>query len=219
MSAPAGLAVAEDLALLSPREQGRRQLLTIFPFGFGVGEWLELRCLDCSVEPSRPGPRHYYRSITALVEQALLYRSQWDVFFGVGLRRCAVTNNITACPHQIKGLDHVSRLSVAWGDFDVRSEGEPDKPHASRDELVEKLTGAPLPPRMLVGSGMGVHGYWSLAAPTTDLARVAAINRSIRDRFDGDNVIDAARILRVAGTFNHKHGKPLPVTLLMCRDE
>ena len=219
VSAESPLRPTGELPRLSPREQARKQLLTIFPFGFAIGEWVELRCLDCSVEPARPGPRHYYRSITALVEQALAYRSQWDVFFGIGLRRCVAAHDLSRCPHDKRGVDHVSRLSVAWGDFDVRSDDEPNKPHQSVDEIVRALTGGVPAPCMLVGSGVGVHGYWSLANPTTELARVERINRSIRERYQGDNAIDAARILRVAGTLNHKHGHPLPVTLLWCDDE
>ena len=63
-------------------------------------------------------------------------------------------------------------------------------------------------------SGAGLHAYWPLGAATHELDRVEAINRGIRDRLRGDNAIDAARILRVAGTFNHKHGRPLPVELM-----
>lgn len=203
----------------SPWEQANRHLLALFSTGLGVGEWLELRCLDCSTEPSRPGPRAYFRSVTALVDAAVGYRGQWDVFFGVGLRRCPATVDMNRCPHVKRGADHVSRLTTAWGDFDVVSTDEPSKAYPSRGAAVEALMSVTPSPRILVGSGAGVHAYWPLTAPTHELARVEAVNRGIRDRLRGDNAIDAARILRVAGTFNHKHGAPLPVELLRCSDE
>lgn len=204
------------LAQLSVREQARRQLLALFPTGLKVGEWYELRCLDCSRSPAGIGPRSFFRSVSDLVQAALKHRDRWDVFYGVGIRRCPVASNMNRCPHKGRGADHISRLPAAWADFDVRSEDEPDKPHASLDGLIRTLVGSSLPPTILVGSGTGVHAYWPLDAPTVDLSRVERINHSIRDRFRGDNAIDAARILRVAGTFNRKHGNPLPVRLLRC---
>jgi hypothetical protein len=152
-----------------------------------------------------------------LVDAAFDWRDEWDVFFGVGLRRCPSTHNILKCPHKERGADHVSRLPAAWGDFDVQCPDEPDKPHASLDELLQLLRCAAPPPDLLVGSGMGAHGYWTLSAPTTDLDRVERINRSLKVRFQGDNAIDPARILRIAGTFNYKHGDRLPVRLLEVR--
>jgi hypothetical protein len=68
---------------------------------------------------------------------------------------------------------------------------------------------------MVIGSGTGVHAYWRIPdGPSSDLVRVVGLNRAIRDRFKGDNAIDAARILRLAGTVNHKHGGALLVRLL-----
>lgn len=211
--------VAQPAATLSPWEQANGHMLALFSRGLGVGEWLELRCLDCSTVPSRPGPRAYFRSVSALVDAAVGYRGQWDVFFGVGLRRCPETVDMNRCPHTKRGTDHVSRLTTAWGDFDVASPDEPSKPYPSLGAAVDALTSIAHSPRVMVGSGAGVHAYWPLAEPTHELARIEAINRGIRDRLRGDNATDAARILRVAGTFNHKHGAPLPVELLRCGDE
>lgn len=219
MKTPVDFGAAVPLADLSPREQARRHLHALFHTGFGIGEWLELRCLDCSVTPARPGPREYFRSVVALIDAAMRYRDQWDVFVGVGIRRCPATPEIARCPHQQRGADHISTLTAAWGDFDVRSADEPDKPYGSVIEVVDTLTTFVPQPTILVGSGTGVHAYWPLPEPTFELARVEAINRGIRDRLRGDNAVDAARILRVAGTFNYKHGQPLPVRLLRCGDD
>jgi hypothetical protein len=199
-----------------PTEQARRQLFHLFPDGLEPGEWLELRCLGCSRTPALPGPRGYHSTITDLVDCALRDAAEgWDVFFGVGLRRCPDSLDIHACRHKARGLDHVARLPVAWADLDVKSKDEPDKPHESLTAVMAMLAESPLPPSLVVGSGTGAHAYWRFPdGPSADLERVVAINRAIKDRFSGDNAIDAARILRLAGTTNNKHGVPLPVRLL-----
>jgi len=210
----ATLFTGPDPTRLAPDEQARLQLFTLFRGGLDVGEWYELRTLDCSRRPARPGPRLYFRSLTRLIAEALRLRDGWDVFFGVGLRRCPAAFDIHECPHSERGADHISRLPAAWGDFDVADPDTPTKPYASVDDLLVTLRGVEPRPALLVASGHGVHAYWSLPEPTSDLARVERINRGIRARLQSDNAVDAARILRLAGTFNRKHGNPLPVQLL-----
>ena len=67
-----------DLAQLSDPEQARRHLQALFHTGLKVGEWYELRCLDCSKSPASIGPRSFFRSVGDLVEAALQHRSRWD---------------------------------------------------------------------------------------------------------------------------------------------
>jgi hypothetical protein len=40
------------------------------------------------------------------------------------------------------------------------------------------------------------------------------MNQRLRDRLGGDNAVDPARILRLAGTLHHKQDPPLQVRLL-----
>lgn len=196
------------------RQQAERHLHMLFRGGLQAGEWIELRCLDCSTEPAGRGPRSFHRSITALVTAAMELQGSWDVFVGVGLRRCPNTLDIRRCPHPERGVDHVSRLPAAWCDLDVRCDDEPTKPHESLDRVLALLEAQQPPPGLIVGSGVGAHAYWVLDQPTHDLERIAGLNRAIRDRLSGDNAIDPARILRLAGTTNRKHGRALPVQLL-----
>jgi hypothetical protein len=93
-------------------------------------------------------------------------------------------------------------------DLDVGEAG------TSVDEIVEKLMSARLQPAIIVQSGRGVHGYWTLDEPTADLGLVKRINQGLRNRLGGDNAVDPARILRLAGTLHHKQSPPLPVRLL-----
>ena len=183
-------------------------LMKLFFQGLDIGEWIEGRCLDCSRTPAGIGPREYFRSVTELVKWAISLREDWDVFFGVGLRRCLATNDMRQCPHRQVGKDHVSRLPAAWGDFDLK-----DHERGAGDDIASLLRGSDNAPRIMVQSGRGIHGYWPIPL-TADLEGVERLNRGIRDTLGGDNAVDAARILRVAGTLNHKYGAPLAVRLL-----
>ena len=200
-------AAPTPVSQLPPTEQARQQLSALFLHGFDVGEWIEIRCLDCSRTPARPGPRGFFRSVADAVDFAMEYKHDFDVFAGVGLRRCPTTNRIADCPHPEMGKDHVSRLSAAWGDFDATATDD------GPADVAARLRGGGNAPPMLVQSGRGLHGYWPMD-PTPDLDGVERLNRRIRDSLGGDNVIDAGRVLRVAGTLNYKYGEPLPVLLL-----
>lgn len=194
------------------REEARMHLLALFRGGLLAGEWYELRCLDCSVSPAQPGPRLYFRSISELARAAIAHREHFDVFFGVALRRCPGAMNIRDCQHRPQGRDHLSRVPATWGDFDLT----PDEDDPT--ELRDRLRASAVPPALLLSSGRGIHAYWLLDEPTADLARIERINRGIRDGLGADNAVDAARILRVAGTLNHKYGASLPVRLLEVPD-
>ena len=196
----------DPLDELAPDVQARLHLSAIWPELLPF-ESYELRCLDMRTKPAGKGPREFLSSVEAVVEAAMRYRDRWDVFVGVGTRCCPDALSMKECRHSEKGEDHVSRLQAVWGDFDA------DSPAELQDQI-DKLTGLSVPPTVLVGSGTGVHAYWPLLEPTNELSRVRQVNRGLRLRYGADNAIDSARILRVAGTLNHKHGDPLPVRLL-----
>ena len=68
-------------------------------------------------------------------------------------------------------------------------------------------------PSLVVNSGRGRHAYWSLWPPVgpDELERA---NRRLAHALGADmRATDAARILRPPGTFNHKSGAPVAVTL------
>ena len=76
-------------------------------------------------------------------------------------------------------------------------------------------------PALLVSSGSPghLHAYWRLReAVTPELARAA--NVALAERLGGDLAsCDAARILRPAGTLNHKHDPPRAVRLLAAKSD
>jgi hypothetical protein len=158
-------------------------------------------------KPAVPGPRAFLPSIEDAVAFAMQHRDDWDAFFGVGPRFCPQGMTMDRCQHAEKGADHVSRLGSVWGDFDI-------KPGDTVEELYERLLALSFPPTVIVASGKGLHCYWPLQESTNHLTRVEAVNKSLRIRFGADNAVDAARILRIAGTFSHKYGDPMPVRLL-----
>lgn len=215
------LAPSASAPAIAAKEEARRFFMALYRGGgLKAGEWFELRCLDCSVEPARPGPREFYRSITQLVDAAIGYRHAWDVFYGVGLRRCPEGHSMRVCRCNPRGtgpsstLDHITRLPAAWVDLDVVSPDEPTKRYATVLDGLEALYSLNDPPRLIVGSGAGLHAYWPLREPTEGLERVVEINARIAASLAVDNCGDAPRILRVPGTFNYKHGRPLPVRLI-----
>jgi hypothetical protein len=75
-----------------------------------------------------------------------------------------------------------------------------------------------LPKPFLVNSGYGVHVYWPLSAPVDFMTwlpvaeKLKALAKAQGFRADEAVTADAARVLRVPGTRNHKGDEPRPVT-------
>lgn len=64
------------------------------------------------------------------------------------------------------------------------------------------------------GSPGHAHAYWMLRSPVAPAA-VEHANRTLADHLGGDPAsVDAARILRPAGTLSHKHRPPTPIRLI-----
>ena len=74
-----------------------------------------------------------------------------------------------------------------------------------------------LPRPFLVDSGYGVHVYWPLSAPVDFMTwlpvaeKLKALAKAQGFKADETVTADAARVLRVPGTHNHKGGAPIPV--------
>ena len=209
-----------DLSIEQPaaRLQSGMNELTQAAFHLGVlfpanrwepGETIEIRCLDAGKTPAGHGPRRFFSDHGTAISFAMKMRTKWDVFVGVGWRRCPVTGNMRTCRCKVKGgNDHVSRLTAAYVDLDVGKAGE------SLPAIVECVMAERLQPAIIVASGGGVHAYWTLTEPTSDLEHVRRINQGIRDRLGGDNAVDPARILRLAGTLHRKQTPYRAVQLL-----
>jgi hypothetical protein len=64
------------------------------------------------------------------------------------------------------------------------------------------------PPSFAVLSSPGkYHVYWPVTHYPSDLERFSGLQRRLRQTYNGDKaVIDAARVMRLPGTLNHKYG-------------
>lgn len=88
------------------------------------------------------------------------------------------------------------------------------------DDALHRIKEADLPwPTVIVNSGHGVHLYWRLDEPTTDLQQWSMIQKQLAKLLDADpKVCDAPRIMRLPGSVNHK-SEPVPCALIECVPE
>jgi len=117
-------------------------------------------------------------------------------------------------------------LKSLYLDVDVKEGGSG---YASQGEAISELTrfctesGMPSP-SMVVSSGGGLHVYWTMSRGMTvgewyPLAcALIAATQKFGLKCDAMVTTDAARILRVPGTLNHKTNPPKPVGILAKKD-
>ena len=120
--------------------------------------------------------------------------------------------------------DNVLALKSFWLDIDCgvdkdkKGQGYVDQ-ETGLEELERfcKIVGLPQP--LIVNSGRGLHVYWPLVSSVTRqewepvVGRLHQLCKTHKLRVDGA-VFEAARILRIPGTFNFKETPPLPVEVL-----
>ena len=102
--------------------------------------------------------------------------------------------------HRYGGRDAVGRAFVLWADCD----GE---------DAVRALEQFDPQPSIVIASGTARnwHAYWPLVEPLA-AAEIERATRRLAHALGADAAsADAARILRVPGTYSHKHEPPLPV--------
>lgn len=143
-----------------------------------------------------------------------------NVFFGVA--KYASPKNRTK--------ENVKALKAFWLDIDcgeAKAQVNPttNKPDGYVDQqagLVAlkqfyKTVGLPTP--TLVSSGGGIHAYWPLEEEVTRAEWESVASRlqevcKTQNFYVDDKVFEAARILRVPGTYNFKEEEPRPVVIL-----
>lgn len=142
------------------------------------------------------------------MEEVEQFVAEWDrpgygVYFGACTRKPG-----TSPPG---GIAETWRMPAFWVDID----------RAPKEQAVAALKGCRLPPSAIVDSGRGTHAYWFLnrpvdvsAATSNDHEAVATLKHLAR-LFDGDKAVaDLARVMRLPGTRNSKHGDRRPVRVL-----
>lgn len=99
----------------------------------------------------------------------------------------------------------MQHLPAPWCDNDANPKGE----------TAAAMLGCFCPASFVVDSGRGVHGWWLLDEPAEPTEAFLEILRGLARVFNGDRaVVDLARIMRLPGTENTKHGDARPVTIL-----
>lgn len=158
------------------------------------------------------------REVDELAEQYVA--EDRNVFFGVA--KYATEDNRTK--------ENVRALKAFWLDIDcgeakvqVNPEtGRPDgyiNQAAGLQALKEFCSVVGLPKPTLVNSGGGLHVYWSLEEEITRAEwepvaeRLKDICRT-QNFYVDDKVFEAARVLRIPGTYNFKEETPRPVSII-----
>jgi hypothetical protein len=90
----------------------------------------------------------------------------------------------------------------------------------SRAEVERKLAQLRLPPSVTVFSGNGIHAYWLFNESIIGgQERIEQAMRQLADLVGGDlSVCEVARLMRLPGTHNTKHGQFTPVEELTLTD-
>lgn len=156
----------------------------------------------------------------------------FDVYFAVGLAGAPVRERLNPKTGKTLRNPRISAEDIAFLPayfLDMDTQADPDKRGkrvpADPAEAQTMLNGLPVPPSACVLSGHGLHAYWlfdsALQVNDGNREAVASALRAFADAVasaiscpDLDTFAsEPARVLRVPGTHNHKHGEALPVAL------
>jgi putative DNA primase/helicase len=123
-----------------------------------------------------------------------------DVYVGVATRASSRGGTSQDC----------RELYALFADLDFKDSSEAD--------VRQRLDAFPHPPSAIVFSGGGLQAFWLLAAPLSiadhGAKSIQTMLRRLATALGGDlNATDAARVLRLPGTLNHKYDPPRDVRL------
>lgn len=155
-------------------------------------------CDDGMIEiRSLPSGRQEFLSLDEVDTIPSLCNGNQDHYFGVALRKGGGTK------------DHITQIPSLYVDCDYK-----DTP---KEILRENFKKFPFKPSAIIESGGGIHAYFFLDEPCTknDIKEFEDTNRKIAAALEGDlQSSEAARILRIPGTQNHKYKPKRKVNLL-----
>jgi len=157
----------------------------------------------------------FYDTIEQLEHAAMNFdENGFDAYFALGTFEEAGSRE----------ADNVKQMRAFFMDLDCGVNLKTGKPKEFPDQYAAivalktfvKANGLPRP--FLVSSGYGVHVYWPLTAPVDFMTwlpvaeKLKALAKAQGFKADETVTADAARVLRVPGTHNHKGGASKPVT-------
>lgn len=119
-----------------------------------------------------------------------------------------------------KSAEHAVTLNSFWLDVDVKSDGYADD-QAAVAGISAFIKTVKLPrPNMIIHTGGGIHFHWIMDAPMSvqewrplaEALKTATLEHNLP--IDTMVIADAARIMRLPGTFNHKQEPRRPVRII-----
>lgn len=153
----------------------------------------------------------FYETIDDLAAAALDYDAKgWDAYFGTA----------TFKTDESRTANNAHSLRTFFLDLDCGPEKEYPDQITALQTLQNFCMRMALPKPLLVNSGRGIHVYWVMDRdlPRDEWQAVADKLKAAakQHNFPMDPVVpaDAARILRIPGTHNHKDNPPSPVLVL-----
>ena len=182
-------------------------------------------CLSHKAAAEQKGMRSRWYTIEEgmaarlIADAQALSQQHRDVYFSTCPAEKLPATNADMC--RIRRQD-VACIPAYFMDVDTSADEAKAGKHIPADipQAVEALMALPYPPSALVQSGHGLHAYWLLdqPAPSSDAPALRAFADAVAAAtgYTGldTHASEPARILRVPGTTNHKHGGMLPVKLL-----
>jgi len=162
------------------------------------------------------------------VHRMMTWRTPPDIYFC--LSRQAKTKPGKTNPNKLVAAKHTAdalALKAIWYDVDVGKEGGYADVATAMAAVLKMCVTEGLPaPTAWVASGGGLHAYWiSDRALTPDEwhpyasgLKALALKHKLLGKGDYGVTTDAARVLRVPGTYNLKQATPRPVKLLGMKD-
>ena len=109
-----------------------------------------------------------------------------------------------ACWIDIDLIDHTLKKSGAALNVTMGQIRE------AADGVARALRALPFPPSAIVYSGGGLHAYWRLNEPDSDLDAVEAVNARLATICAGDEAVkNRARVMRLPGSMNRKYAEPV----------
>jgi len=164
-----------------------------------------------AAKPDGAKTQKFYPTIERLLAAADQFDdSGYDVYFGLA------TFDDTG-ERKAKYAMHMRSLFV---DLDCGPTKDYDDQKQALDALQKFCKSVGMPKPLMVSSGYGIHAYWPLTddveiadwKPVAEALKRTSVARGLY--IDTSVTADAARILRMPGTRNHKRDTPVPVEML-----
>ncbi len=148
---------------------------------FAPDDVIEIRRL-----PSKRSSWHKASELGALADTLTAENADDNLYIGGNPRR----------DHGGTTADDVVMARCLFADFD----------HTTIEQAQERWKQCDLPnPTLVLSSGHGVHAYWRLSEPMTDLVTWSQFQRDLAAALASDPLIhDSPRIMRLPGFTNHK---------------